>query len=145
MVNVLEKGEKDGLIYRVSELFRRDTLSGLEIQSTIRYFYPLAKYTPDDFVTRIINDDNELYEVYKDYKTITGHWEKGKTKVAIFYNVENGWYAKVKSDPWKQIEEKGRIEGFICKDRYFKEDVKLAEIFYWHKKVWELIWKCDEV
>jgi 16S rRNA C1402 (ribose-2'-O) methylase RsmI len=70
---------KDGLIYRVSHLGRKETES--KLKSTIRIFYPKGIYTKEQFIDGIMTNDKTFLSVDTDRETaqtlsdIKGLWD----------------------------------------------------------------------
>ena len=98
---------KDGFIYEVQELFRKQIDN--ELQSTIRYFYPISINTVDEFIEKIKNNEiikKQEHPMEKENKSNDLHdiyalWQPGFQSMVV-YNSEDKLYFMISEDRFEK-------------------------------------------
>lgn len=78
---------KGGIIYKVTKLYRKE-IEG-EKKSTIRYFYPDAIFTEEEFIQALRTNDERLFVLEKKIDSIYNLWDKECSRM-VFENTETG-------------------------------------------------------
>lgn len=133
---------KDGKIYRVKELFRKEINDLMGLKSTIRYFEMNGIYTAEEFTDNIKNLNKNFLSINNsnEPKSLFDLWQDGMKK-AVFKQNNSDWYIRLKLGPKEQIERFGDIKGNFSKDKYFHAtDYDLKTIWYANEKRWILEW-----
>ena len=129
---------KDQKIYQIDELLRKQINNNEGLESTIRYFYPVAIYTENEFISAIKNGNllDSLNE--EEIGTLFGLWRKANpTRYAIFQNVDTGYYIGINRNPCEQKTIRGYVSSTI--DGLFGKP--LSDIYYSNDACFKLIYK----
>ena len=129
---------KDGLIYQIDELLRKEIDNSNGLKSTIRYFNPKGIYSEDEFVRLIKEADATLFNKSK-ISTIFDLWKSHNLDRGVFYNIKTKYYVKIIENPIEKFNKYGRVYGYISKNQYmsFRNDTEIWEPY---EDIWELVW-----
>ena len=133
---------KNGSIFRVRELFRKENTGNKKLQSTIRYFENDGEYDAEEFVAKLKNLDKDFLSIEKVARpdTLFNLW-KDNMKVAVFKQYDSDWFIRLTMGPLEQIKKFSEIKGNFSKDRFFPANhYDLKPIWYAKDERWYLVW-----